>query len=741
MSSRFQPVQSADPVEQSPLYLSWLTAVAFVVILCLVVARAMMLEADHDLTSTVHGAGPTSALVLDLLCALMAMIPVVRRIFDPNYRLQLTWSHAAISGIATWMALSVLWAGNRFSAALEASHFIAGLAVLFAASQLVRNWTRVRLVAAILIGLLGAQICNGLMYRLSEWPSTVEYFEQNKAQILQEHGWQSGDFAARQFEHKLKSGELMGYTASPNSYAALLAMLCIIAMGWVIQKWTERQGQDWAMIGLIALAIVFAAGMIILTDSKAGVATPLLAVAGFVALRLLGKRLRAHARLAYWLGVALFIIAVAATIGHGLAHHRLFIESLTFRWWYWVGSFAMFKIHPWLGVGWGNFGEHYLHFRLPIASEQIKDPHDFFVRFATELGVVGLALAVAWMGRLWWELTRPTAPVAAVQQPSTSTSLQNKALMGWIFLVVAGGFGISLIAATDWSQSQSYILLELMRRGIYFAVMYILATIAAVRSLETPQWDQRPAPWILLAMILAAGLFLLHNLIDFSLFGTGPMMVFMLVAGSALGARLAGRPGQTAAAHPAARTTAALSFAVAAIAWLGALIFLYAPTADAEQLAVEGQRAAEARHYARAAQLMRAAFSRQPLNGDYAFQASQILQTAGDPPEIVIDELNRAIKADPFDASRYLQRAELELRRGTPDRARIGGDFRKAIDLDPQDMDAHLRFAQVLEQWNQPKAAKEQYQAALRINDALEKGDPHRLSQDRIDAIHHKIGQ
>src|SRR6516164_6488510 len=50
------------------------------------------------------------------------------------------------------------------------------------------------------------------------------------------------------------------------------------------------------------------------------------------------------------------------------------LASLTIRWQYWVGATRLFMHHPWFGVGWANFGDSYLAFRLPLAVEYPKDP-------------------------------------------------------------------------------------------------------------------------------------------------------------------------------------------------------------------------------------------------------------------------------------------------------------------------------------------------------------------------------
>jgi O-antigen ligase len=89
---------------------------------------------------------------------------------------------------------------------------------------------------------------------------------------------------------------------------------------------------------------------------------------------------------------------VAAVVGHGLAHHNLVEKSLTYRWYYWTGAWRMLVKHPITGVGWNNFGSYYPEVRLAIASEEVQDPHNFFVRFFAELGIVGGLLAIVWMG-------------------------------------------------------------------------------------------------------------------------------------------------------------------------------------------------------------------------------------------------------------------------------------------------------------------------------------------------------
>ena len=96
-----------------------------------------------------------------------------------------------------------------------------------------------------------------------------------------------------------------------------------------------------------------------------------------------------HRRGLFWAGVAATVLLAAGTIAFGMTYHRLPTKSLMFRWHYWVGAGPMVAGHPWLGVGLNNFGDQYVTYKLPYSPEEVKDPHSFFVRLASEGGGAG----------------------------------------------------------------------------------------------------------------------------------------------------------------------------------------------------------------------------------------------------------------------------------------------------------------------------------------------------------------
>jgi len=83
--------------------------------------------------------------------------------------------------------------------------------------------------------------------------------------------------------------------------------------------------------------------------------------------------------------------------------------TLFFRLHLWRSSWAMFREHPWLGVGPDNFLYHYRgRYILPAAWEEpnLSQAHNVLLDYATRMGIAGLA-AGAWLQIAFWRLALP----------------------------------------------------------------------------------------------------------------------------------------------------------------------------------------------------------------------------------------------------------------------------------------------------------------------------------------------
>ena len=69
-------------------------------------------------------------------------------------------------------------------------------------------------------------------------------------------------------------------------------------------------------------------------------------------------------------------------------------KSLRYRIEYWRASVSMMADHPWLGCGPGNFKQYYTQYKLPEASEEVADPHNFLLEVGATAGLPALVVFI-----------------------------------------------------------------------------------------------------------------------------------------------------------------------------------------------------------------------------------------------------------------------------------------------------------------------------------------------------------
>jgi len=711
-----------------------LTQAAFFISLVLVICRMMLQEVLRPEALPVPGTrpepafpGPATGLVLDLLCCLPALLVLARRLIDNTFALRLAPSHLIMLLLGGWTAASVLWASDKFAAAIQSSHWCCALVLLWSTSQLVHGWLRMRVVAAVAFGLLLVLLVQGYYYRFVDLPDLQKEWRAHKEDLLKDRGLAPDSREATQMGKNIESGEVTGFSVSRNTYAAVLVLLMTISAGIVLQRIASADSPTAVVPILIGLTF----GLVMLylfVQSKTAFVTPLIAAMLLWLIWARRDSLVRHARRAYWGGVVLFLVAAAAVVGHGLRHGTLLHISLTFRWQYWVGAARVFARHPLIGIGWGNFGPFYLAARLPQAAEEPTDPHNFLVRAFVELGFVGGALMIAWMLRLWWEwcVTPPDSDPGSQASPDTGTARYRA--LPFFLLLSASAVALNGILSIDYSIGGAWVVLELFKRAMFLIALIAGLAMAGTRSWSGRDLDERPAPWVLYAMLVALGLFLLHNLIDFSMFEPGPMFLFALLSGGALGLKLRERE-----APAGSRITTLVAFGIAGIAWLLTWGAGVAPVASAESLAQQADADVRAGNAERASRELLEAFRRVPINADYAYRAEQAALLARSNPLSARQLIDAAVAADPITPRYRRARAELEL--ATGELAAAWADYDYALQLNPNDMGLRLEYANLLREHGLGAEARRQYELALRQNDRLAPDEIKRLSPSQVEQI------
>ncbi len=746
----------------------WLTQLAFILTVALVICRGSMTEVIRSDTNPSPGAtpapqvpGPATSLGLDLICCLPALLVLTRRAIDPDFRLLNSRAYWPMFMLALLAAASPIWASDKFAAIVSSSHFVTALIFLWSTSQLVRSWLRLRFVASAGIALLGILIVTGYYFRISDFQDLKTDWAEHKTQILSEHHLKAGSYEAQQFEKRVLAGQPMGFSASTNTYAALLVLLGVVTTGVIIQRRRDGDGGGWIILPLFA--VILALPLIRWTQCRAAYATPVLSALMLAAIGLFGKWIARHAQALYAMAIASIAIVAAVIVQHGVRYGTLWHDSLNFRWNYWVGSYRVLMQDvpsAWqqflIGVGWENFGAHYLAHRLPAAAEEIRDPHNFIIRVFVELGMIGGLLLLGWMAILWWELTSAGDGAAHEQHPPNSTKYHSRLATLAIMLTAIIGIGLSALLSIDFTAQGEFVFIEIVRHAVFLVIVTAGLAVGALRMMqERPadagphellwELDDRPAPWVLWAILVALGTFLTHNLIEFSLFETGPLFLFALLAGGAWGIRLASRQ------QPQKKYDSRLALfplALGGVAMLAFALLAFLPIALAEGSAHGADEAIRAGHWQEAAGQMADAFHRVPYNADYAARAAIDLAQSGAQPEQVPKMLDAAAKADPSSAGNFVARAQFELNGigKKPDAALK--DFRSALALDPRNVRLRWQYADALKgfaaELHRPELINEarlQYERVLDMNDQYDRAEPKRLKADEIARIRAALQQ
>ncbi len=318
-------------------------------------------------------------------------------------RVRWGWPDIALTLLVLWHTIAALWAMAYESPrpALNMLWEWLGISIaFFLARQTFTSQRQRRAVGAVMVALAVVVSIYGFYQYGFEFPATRQEYQQSTDERLREAGlWLPPGSPERQaFEQRLASLEPTATFALTNSLAGFLAPWTIVALA--ISAVFARQlllRQKFAIvILLIPLGLC-----VLLTKSRSAYLACACGGAAVAAFWWIGGR--THARLRrglVTLGAAMAL--TAAVIGGALSVGGLDIEvvseapkSLGYRLQYWQASAAMIRDLPLMGCGPGNFQFRYTAYKLPEASEEIADPHNFLLEICASAGTPALLALVA----------------------------------------------------------------------------------------------------------------------------------------------------------------------------------------------------------------------------------------------------------------------------------------------------------------------------------------------------------
>lgn len=182
-----------------------------------------------------------------------------------------------------------------------------------------------------------------------------------------------------------RSTAFYGY---PNAIGLFVAPITAALIGWVIHQWkTLFVAHRVVLLGIIVLNVL---GLF-----AARVEGGIIAVAAALGVMLLFTRFR-------WYAVAAGVITLIGLFAYTPTRDLLLFNDVSgdVRIALWKGTAALIADRPLVGTGLAGFPTVYDEYRLASHVELLQYPHNIFLDFWVELGLIGLFWIVGTL--VWW---------------------------------------------------------------------------------------------------------------------------------------------------------------------------------------------------------------------------------------------------------------------------------------------------------------------------------------------------
>ncbi|MEN6498183.1 MAG: O-antigen ligase family protein [Thermoguttaceae bacterium] len=341
------------------------------------------------------------------------------------------WTDGAVAVLVGLYSISALWGAwdsNPRPAVNMLWEWVGFGLSFFLARQLVTGRREVRALVVVMVAVAVSLAGHGLYQYFYELPTTRAMYEKDPDRALRAAGlwFEPGSREREMYEKRLESVEPLATFALTNSLAGYLAPWLVIAVGIGFGAGACRpevgptrpgseerigaasSGSDvadnngaktklcrWLAVAIIATPIAIC---LLLTKSRSAY------LAALFGMLLVGVVVPGRFRLNWRLfctiaaiGAVLFGVAVAIGGLDRLVWSEA-SKSLGYRLEYWQATLHMIADHPLAGCGPGHFQHAYTAYKLPQASEEIADPHNFLLEVWATAGTPTLLALLAVLG-------------------------------------------------------------------------------------------------------------------------------------------------------------------------------------------------------------------------------------------------------------------------------------------------------------------------------------------------------
>ena len=242
----------------------------------------------------------------------------------------------------------------------------------------------------------------------------------------------------------MQNSEPIATFALTNSLAAFLTPWLVLLGGMAFGKVPRRKRRPGILVCLIPLA-----ACLLLTKSRSGyVAAGVGLLLAWLTCREQTVRIRWKWPLAMVAIVAILAAATAATRGLDRELLARASRSFGYRVQYWQSSWQMIADHPLIGCGPGNFQNAYTRYKLPEASEEVADPHNFLIELwataGTPAALALIGVLACFFGTVWRRKRQRSLEREEEKHDRGQTT------DGWRHILAGGAGGFLLSVPVGW---------------------------------------------------------------------------------------------------------------------------------------------------------------------------------------------------------------------------------------------------------------------------------------------------
>ena len=409
--------------------------------------------------------------------------------------------------------------------------FLAPALTAFLLVQILDSQAKIKLMLAVIaaLGVISVYQCAEQFFVSNQM--TIEQYEQDPQSLLVPMGIKPDSFRQFLFEHRLYSKGVRGFFTTRNSAGSFALMALFAAVALFIDKLKNRRSDTsdrWYLLGcgLGIAAILFSLG---LTRSKGAVIGLFFAAAAFFIFLLFGNWLKSHKRAVLAVCLLLGIAGGWAVISYGLKHGRLpGGGSMLVRWQYWHASAKMYADHPLTGVGPGNFGDFYPHYKPAAASESVADPHNFPLSVLTQYGPLGLLGFLVMLVVPLWRLIATTSAAPSVDINRLRPTFRTQAIIFMIAISTALLLIRPILMPETLAETLDVIIYIMVTMYIAPAAVFIIAFVLFAGPLlktRDSKSEIRNTNTTIAVFCAVLGV-AMHNLFDFAIFEPGVLTTF-----------------------------------------------------------------------------------------------------------------------------------------------------------------------------------------------------------------------